>query len=126
MNRALKNLTIAVLATIIRRASVASAMRDAPDPKTLPIGSQAPDFRLPGVDGKTYTLADFAQAKVLVVVFTCNHCPTAQAYEGRIARVARRLPRQGGGPRGHLAQRPRGRAARRAGISPTSAIRSRR
>jgi peroxiredoxin len=55
--------------------------------KTLPIGSQAPNFQLPGVDGKTYNLADFAQAKVLVVVFTCNHCPTAQAYEGRLARL---------------------------------------
>ena len=55
--------------------------------KTLPIGSPAPDFKLPGVDGKTYKLADFAQAKVLFVIFTCNHCPTAQAYEGRIARL---------------------------------------
>jgi peroxiredoxin len=47
----------------------------------------APDFQLPGVDGKIYKLADFAGAKVLVVVFTCNHCPTAQAYEGRLARL---------------------------------------
>ncbi len=53
----------------------------------MPIGSAAPDFRLPGVDGKTYSLADFAAAKVLFVIFTCNHCPTAQAYEGRIARL---------------------------------------
>ncbi len=60
----------------------------AADVKTLSIGARAPDFRLPGVDGKTYTLADFAQAKVLVVIFTCNHCPTAQAYEGRVARLA--------------------------------------
>ena len=54
---------------------------------TLPIGATAPDFRLPGVDGKTYSLKDFADAKILVVVFTCNHCPTAQAYEERIARL---------------------------------------
>lgn len=59
----------------------------AADPKPLAIGTHAPDFHLPGVDGKTYSLADFAKAKVLVVVFTCNHCPTAQAYEGRIARM---------------------------------------
>ena len=45
------------------------------------------DFQLPGVDGKTYSLKRFRRAKVLVVVFTCNHCPTAQAYEGRIARL---------------------------------------
>jgi peroxiredoxin len=55
--------------------------------KTLEIGAAAPDFELPGVDGKTYRLADFADAKVLVVVFTCNHCPTAQAYEDRLVRL---------------------------------------
>ena len=54
---------------------------------TLPLGSAAPDFRLPGVDGKTYSLADFAAAKVLVVLFTSVHCPTAQAYEGRIKQL---------------------------------------
>jgi peroxiredoxin len=58
-----------------------------PELKTLAIGASAPDFHLPGVDGKTHSLSDFAQAKVLFVVFTCNHCPTAQAYEGRIARL---------------------------------------
>ena len=42
---------------------------------TLSIGDQAPDFRLPATDGKTYGLADFADAKALVVFFTCNHCP---------------------------------------------------
>jgi peroxiredoxin len=56
----------------------------AADPKTLEIGSSAPDFKLPGIDGKTYTLKNFADAKVLAVIFTCNHCPTAQAYEDRI------------------------------------------
>lgn len=56
----------------------------ADDPKTLDIGASAPDFSLPGVDGKTYTLKSFASAKVLVLVFSCNHCPTAQAYEDRI------------------------------------------
>jgi peroxiredoxin len=56
--------------------------------ETLPIGSPAPDFRLPGVDGKEYCLASFQAAEILVVVFTCNHCPTAQAYEDRIKRIA--------------------------------------
>jgi len=54
---------------------------------TLEIGRQAPDFNLPGVDGRNYRLADFADAKVLVVVFICNHCPTAQAYEDRIIKL---------------------------------------
>jgi peroxiredoxin len=52
--------------------------------KPLAIGSEAPDFDLPGVDGKRHSLADFVDAKVLVLVFTANHCPTAQAYEERI------------------------------------------
>lgn len=56
--------------------------------ETLPIGTTAPDFRLPGTDGKYYTLADFAEAKALVIVFTANHCPTAQAYEDRLIALA--------------------------------------
>src|SRR5882672_11434840 len=59
------------------------------DPVTLAVGTKAPDFKLPGVDGKTYTLASFAKAKLLVIVFTCNHCPTAQAYEDRIIQLAK-------------------------------------
>ena len=55
--------------------------------ETLEIGRQAPDFNLPGVDGRNYQLTDFAEAKILVVVFTCNHCPTAQAYEDRIKKL---------------------------------------
>ncbi len=54
---------------------------------TLTLGATAPDFDLPGVDGRSYTLKDFAAAKVLVVVFTCNHCPTAQYYEDRIKQL---------------------------------------
>ena len=57
-------------------------------PKVLEIGATAPDFSLPGVDGNTYSLADFKDANILVVVFTCNHCPTAQAYEERIKQLA--------------------------------------
>ncbi len=64
--------------------ATATALADPPGLKTLPIGADAPDFKLPGVDGKTYTLKDFADARLLAVVFTCNHCPTAQAYEARI------------------------------------------
>jgi len=55
---------------------------------TLPIGSAAPDFSLPGVDGKTHQLKDYAASKILVLVFTCNHCPTAQLYESRIEKLA--------------------------------------
>lgn len=44
-------------------------------PFTLPLGAAAPDFSLPATDGRTYSLADFADAKTLVIFFTCNHCP---------------------------------------------------
>ncbi|MGB9204410.1 MAG: redoxin, partial [Terriglobales bacterium] len=43
------------------------------DPEALKIGSTAPDFNLPGVDGKTYSLGSFHDAEVLVIVFTCDH-----------------------------------------------------
>jgi thiol-disulfide isomerase/thioredoxin len=56
--------------------------------KTLEIGDKAPDFNLPGVDGRNYRLADFAEADIFVIIFTCNHCPTAQAYEERIKKLA--------------------------------------
>jgi len=55
---------------------------------TLAIGSPAPDFSLPGVDGKAHKLSDYAASPLLAIVFTCNHCPTAQLYEGRIKRIA--------------------------------------
>src|SRR2546429_1549364 len=53
----------------------------------LTVGSAAPDFSLPGVDGKIHRLADYAASPVLVVVFTCNHCPIAQMYEERIQQL---------------------------------------
>lgn len=55
--------------------------------KSLEIGDVAPDFKLRGVDHKEYSLSDFASSKLLLVVFTCNHCPTAQAYESRIIQL---------------------------------------
>lgn len=58
-------------------------------PFTLQIGAQAPDFNLPGVDGKKYSLANFKDAKLLVVVFSCNHCPYVVGSEDRIIRFAK-------------------------------------
>lgn len=77
-------------ATIILIAVLGTAFIDRnDDPKTLEIGSKAPDFKLPGVDGKTYTLASFKTAKILVIIFSCNHCPTAQAYEDRMIQMTK-------------------------------------
>jgi thiol-disulfide isomerase/thioredoxin len=59
----------------------------ASNPSTLAPGSQAPDFDLPGVDGRNWKLSDFSDAQLLVVVFTCNHCPTAQYYEDRLKQL---------------------------------------
>lgn len=75
------------LAGLVPSASVVAVVQAA-DPagfRTLQIGDPAPDFSLPAVDGKTYALGDFADRRLLLVIFTCNHCPTAQAYEERLA-----------------------------------------
>jgi len=50
----------------------------------VPLGSAAKDFNLPGTDGVDYSLKSFKDAKVLVVVFMCNHCPYVQAVLGRL------------------------------------------
>ncbi len=67
-------------------SSAFAAGDDTPAPAAL--GSPLPHFELPGIapDGavRTYTPADFADAKLLCLVFTCNHCPTAQRYEERL------------------------------------------
>jgi peroxiredoxin len=57
-------------------------------PPTLAIGASAPDFCLPGIDGQTHCLKEYAASKILVLAFTCNHCPTAQLYESRIKQLA--------------------------------------
>jgi len=54
---------------------------------TLQIGDPAPDFNLPGVDGKSYSLADFADAKLLIVVFSCNHCPYVVGSDDRMKQL---------------------------------------
>ena len=52
--------------------------------KTLDMGAVAPNFNLIGIDDKNYTLDSYSDADILVIIFTANHGPTAQAYEGRI------------------------------------------
>jgi thiol-disulfide isomerase/thioredoxin len=64
-----------------------AALIGAEDPKTLDIGAAAPAFSLPGIDGKTYSLDSFKAGKLLVIIFTADHCPTAQAYEERIMQL---------------------------------------
>jgi peroxiredoxin len=81
--------TSPLLLTLLSLAVATGSARsdEAPLVPTLAIGAPAPDFDLPGVDGHRYSLKTFAAAPVLVIVFTCNHCPTAQAYEERIQKL---------------------------------------
>src|SRR5262249_57730206 len=63
--------------------------------RDIPLGTACPDFRLRSVDGRSVARDDFADRKVLVVMFICNHCPYVQAVEDRIIDLAREY-----GPRG--------------------------
>jgi len=82
MNRLSGILVILILVSVYQVNLFSQTVHS--EPETLATGSKAPDFSLPGVDGKTYSLDDFRKSPVLVVIFSCNHCPTAQAYEDRI------------------------------------------
>jgi peroxiredoxin len=62
---------------------------------TLELGSSAPDFKLPGTDGKTYALGDFTDASVLVVFFTCNHCPYVTGSDEITRKTAERFAAKG-------------------------------
>jgi thiol-disulfide isomerase/thioredoxin len=58
-----------------------------PNPQVLEIGAAMPPFELPGIDGKTYTQESFADARVLAILFTCNHCPASVAASDRIEAI---------------------------------------
>ncbi|NJL19534.1 MAG: redoxin domain-containing protein [Bdellovibrionaceae bacterium] len=81
-------------------ATLALSAEAAPPPveglRELHTGDPAPEFSLPGIDGKTYTLADFKDAGILVVAFISNHCPASQAAEGRLKRFVSDLQPRGG------------------------------
>jgi peroxiredoxin len=62
--------------------------------KKLQIGETAPDFVLPGIDGKDYSLSSFKDKKVVVVMFSCNHCPYVQAYLPRLIELQARYADQ--------------------------------
>lgn len=67
--------------------AVSAGLRADDEHATLAIDSPAPDFSLPGIDGKTHALSEYSESKLLAVIFTCNHCPTAQLYESRIKKL---------------------------------------
>jgi peroxiredoxin len=84
----IKSLVLAGLGSLLLAYPSASLSVDEDGPATLQIGASAPDFCLPGIDGATHCIKEYSGSKVLVIVFTCNHCPTAQLYESRIKELA--------------------------------------
>jgi thiol-disulfide isomerase/thioredoxin len=75
-------LTALVLLTTLALAE------DVPGLKTLNIGDAAPAFELIGIDEEKHSLAEYAKAKLLIIAFISNHCPTSQAVEGRLKKIA--------------------------------------
>jgi peroxiredoxin len=62
---------------------------------TLQLGEKAPDFKLPATDGRTYKLSDFDDANVLVIFFTCNHCPYVIGSDEVTRRTVEKFTPQG-------------------------------
>jgi peroxiredoxin len=62
---------------------------------SVALGSTCPPFELPATDGARYSLESFAQAKLLVLIVSCNHCPYVVAYEERIVALAREWEQKG-------------------------------
>jgi thiol-disulfide isomerase/thioredoxin len=85
----MKRSGFAILMIISGLISVKSAAQESMEVKTLEIGQTVPGFDLPGIDDRNYTVNDFSQYPFLVIMFTCNHCPTAQAYEDRIIELVK-------------------------------------
>jgi len=80
----LLSLSLAILTLAFVNALPARAEDNVHD---LQIGDPAPDFSLPGIDGKTHTLSEFKEAKLLMVAFISNHCPDSHAAEGRLKKL---------------------------------------
>ena len=78
-----------LLGGLLASQSLIYAQEKYPTIKPLALGSPAPFFDLPGTDGKNHTLDEYADAQVLAIIFSCNHCPTAQAYEDRMIALAK-------------------------------------
>jgi thiol-disulfide isomerase/thioredoxin len=82
----------AALLSLLNSPSYAADESASPaaEPKAVAVGEAAPEWKdLEGIDGKKHGSDDVKDAKGVVVVFTCNHCPVAQAYEDRIVALAK-------------------------------------
>ena len=83
----MNTLKVACVSVLLFATAASTSANDytPPDARVLKIGDAAPDFSLPGIDGKTYTLADF-KTNLLMVIFLSNHCPDSHAVESRLMR----------------------------------------
>ena len=79
--------TIAVALFAMLTSVIAADSKKSEVIHDLKIGDAAPDFRLPGIDGKTHTLAEYAKPKLLMIAFISNHCPDSHAAEARIKKL---------------------------------------
>ncbi|HWO56234.1 MAG TPA: thioredoxin family protein [bacterium] len=86
---------LAPLALLTAVTALAQQKKEPPGLSELEIGKTAPEFSLPGTDGKTYSYKDIAGEKGTLVIFTCNHCPYAVAYQKRIIDLTARYKPQG-------------------------------
>jgi len=91
--------TVLIVCSIIFLASLAQVkaqkMETNSEHKGYKVGDVATDFKLKNVDQKMVSLSDYADAKGFIVVFTCNHCPYAKAYESRIIALDQKYASKG-------------------------------
>ncbi|MEM9363600.1 MAG: thioredoxin family protein [Bacteroidota bacterium] len=87
--------TLKILGTLILLISMASFVGTTSAEKGYDIGDTATDFSLKNIDGKMVSLLDYADAKGFLIVFTCNTCPYAVAYEDRIVALNAKYKAQG-------------------------------
>ncbi len=83
----MKYLSLASALTLCLTTLPGQSAPSSKDVITLEVGDPAPDFDLPGVDGKNHSLAEYSKADILAILFTCNHCPSAQAVENRVKKL---------------------------------------
>lgn len=94
MKRPLISIALILLSSL---TTIAVAADFPPGLQTLQIGDDAPDFHLPGIDGKDWTLEDFDDKKLLLVYFTSNHCPVCHAHDPRLIDLLREVQDKGVG-----------------------------
>jgi peroxiredoxin len=91
MNGLIRGVVASVLVCAVSTELVAAKFN-----RVMDIGKPAPVWKnLHGVNGKMHSLDELKNAKAVVVVFTCNHCPVAQAYEQRLIKLANERRKQG-------------------------------